>query len=204
MNTGSIVKDEKGVYLDSLPYVDAVHEDYEDYALALIEEEMQRFNPQVLRRVSPVRFRSPLMQQEHKSLIIDDQFQARKEFSSQLGNITRPGTEQGWLDALKLAKSRHESERIRGMLLESEKEDAVEIWKDYNMSLQHHYIQWESAWQRQQECVQDINYQRQQAQHSQLGPQLHRLELEYQEALHRKNQLEHTVESHRRNQTTTS
>jgi hypothetical protein len=199
MTTESLVKDESNrIFLDSLPYVDTVHEDYEDYALALIEEEMKQFQPHGGRKVAPVRFRSTMMQQEFKSLVVENQFQPRKETSFQPRKITRPETEEEWVVGINDAKSRLESERIRGLLLEAEKEEAVESWKDYNMALQHHQMQWENALQRQKESVEEINYQRQQAQQNQLGPQLETLNLEYQQALYRRNQLEHAIEAHRR------
>jgi hypothetical protein len=92
-----------------------------------------------------------------------------------------------------------EAERIRTSVLEAEKEEGVLNWKAYNTQsleqLKNHYS---TALQKQREAVEEINYQRQQTQQQQLGPQLDQLNLEYQQALYRRNQLEHAIEGLRR------
>eukprot|EP00980_Cylindrotheca_fusiformis_P028037 scaffold22577_cov122-Cylindrotheca_fusiformis.AAC.16 len=199
MIEGSIVKEGSNtIILDSLPYVDSTHEDYEDYALALIEEEMKLLPTQLGDRVAPVRFRSVLMRQEYNSLIVENEFRARQALSFQPEKIARPGTDEEWIVGLKNIKSRHESERIRGMILEASKEEAVSIWKAYNTGLQCHKVFWESAFQKEKETVEEINYQRQQTQQHQLGPQLGSLEADYQQALYRRNQLAYAIEAQRR------
>jgi hypothetical protein len=194
MDTKSLIQGQSEMVLDSLPYVEAVHEDYEEYALALIEEEMKQFNARSLKKMPPLQFRTPLMQHEYGTLIVDDQFVPRPERSFQPLKIARPTTLDEWkTTAIPQAKSRFEAERIRSLVLEAEKEEAVSNWKDYNTALEHLQAQASTALQKQREAVEEINYQRQQAQQQQLGPQLDQLSLEYQQVLYRRNQLQHAI-----------
>lgn len=187
------------VVLDSLPYAEAVHEDYEEYALAMIEEEMKLLQPRP-QKMPALQFRTPMMQREYETLVVDHQFVSRPERSFQPLKIARPTTslEEWTTIAIPQAKTRFETERIRSMILEAEKEEAVPNWKDYNTSLEHLESQWSTALERQREAVAEINYQRQQAQQQQLGPQLEQLNAEYQQALYRRNQLQHAIEGLRR------
>jgi hypothetical protein len=198
MNKHNAPTIDDSVYDVSLPYVDAVHEDYEDYALALIEEEMKQFNPRSIRKMPVVRFRSTMMQNEYESLVDDNSFVPRKETSFQPRKIARPMTEDEWISGIKDAKCRHEAERLRGIILDAEKEEAVSKWKDFNTMLGHHQSHWSIALQKQIEIVEEINYQRQQAQQNQLGPQLETLNTDYQNLVYRRNQLEHAIEGVRR------
>jgi predicted nucleic acid-binding Zn-ribbon protein len=79
------------------------------------------------------------------------------------------------------------------LVLEAEKEEAVSNWKDYNTALEHLQAQASTALQKEREAVEEINYQRQQTQQQQLGPQLDELNLEYQQVLYRRNQLQHVI-----------
>jgi hypothetical protein len=186
--------------LDSLPYVEAVHEDYEEYALALIEEEMKEFQPRSMKKMPAIKFRTPIMETEYITRMVDNEFVPRPERSYQPLKIARPTNLDEWKTiAIPQAKSRLEAERIRTSVLEAEKEEGVLNWKAYNTQsleqLKNHYS---TALQKQREAVEEINYQRQQTQQQQLGPQLDQLNLEYQQALYRRNQLEHAIEGLRR------
>lgn len=180
--------------LDSLPYVEGVHEDYEEYALAMIEEEMKHFKPRSLKKMPTLQFRTPLMQQEYETLIVDNQYIPRPERSFQPLKIARPTTLDEWkTTAIPQAKSRFEAERIRSLALEAEKEEAILTWKDHIVSLEHLQAQSSTALEKKRAQVEEINYQRQQTQQNQLGPQLEQLNQEYQQALYRRNQLEHAI-----------
>jgi hypothetical protein len=178
--------------LDSLPYVDAVHEDYEEYALALIEEEMKQFEPRSLpRKMPPLNFRSPLMQQEYETLVQGDEYVPREpHFGLQ---PLKPADIKDYETDLPQAKARLEAERIRSVIVEVEKEDAAVGWKEHVQDLTSLHNQWSQLLQKQREQVEEINYQRQQAQQQQLGPQLQELELQYQQALYKRNQLQHAI-----------
>mmetsp|Transcript_17166 Transcript_17166/g.35414 ORF Transcript_17166/g.35414 Transcript_17166/m.35414 type:complete len:229 (+) Transcript_17166:52-738(+) len=214
----SIVKtaSSSDVILDSLPYVETVHEDYEEYALALIEEEMKAIAPRPLKKMAPLNFRTPTMQTEYNTLVVEDgensHVQPRPKEQLQLLQPTKTTKPKEWkddndqasADALSRIKSRYEAERIRALVLEVEKEDGVASWKDYTASLDESAAFWTKLVQQEVEAVEEINFRRQQAQTQQVGPELDRLDQEYQKALYRRNQLEHAIEGLRRKNETTS
>eukprot|EP00531_Pseudo-nitzschia_arenysensis_P013281 CAMPEP_0116121742 /NCGR_PEP_ID=MMETSP0329-20121206/3856_1 /TAXON_ID=697910 /ORGANISM="Pseudo-nitzschia arenysensis, Strain B593" /LENGTH=197 /DNA_ID=CAMNT_0003615569 /DNA_START=45 /DNA_END=635 /DNA_ORIENTATION=+ len=189
-----------GVILDSLPYVETVHEDYEEYALALIEEEMKAIAPRPLKKMSPLNFRTPTMQTEYNALVVQDgensHVRPRPKEQLQMFQPTKITKPKEWKDddALSRIKSRYEAERIRGLVLQVEKDEGVASWKDYTASLDESAAHWTKLVQQEVEAVEEINFRRQQAQTQQVGPELDRLTQEYQKTLYRRNQLEHTIE----------
>jgi hypothetical protein len=186
--------------IDSLPYVEAVHEDYEEYALAMIEEEMKQFPPRPLKSIPAINYRTPMMKAEYSARVVENEFQPREERSYQPLKIARPSTLDEWREvALPQAKARLEAERLRGLVLEAEKEEAVQNWKSYNSELlEQMKAQWSRALSEQQEGVEEINFQRQRSQQTQYGPELDQLTTDYQQMLYRRNQLEHSIEGLRR------
>lgn len=191
---------QSAVILDSLPYVEAVHEDYEEYALSLIEEEMKQLQPRALKKLPPINFRTPLMKAEYTERVVDGEFKPREERSYQPLKIVRPTTLDEWRNvALPQAKARLEAERIRGLLLDAEKEEAVENWKAYNSQmLEGLRAQWANALVGRNDAVEEVNFQRQQAQQQQYWPEIVQLTTDYQQMLYRRNQLEHAIEGLRR------
>jgi hypothetical protein len=193
--------DENHVVIDSLPYVEELHQDYEDYALELIENEMKQIEPRPLKKMPVVRFRSPLMQAEYRDRVIGGgEFKAREQQSYQLRRISRPTTLDEWRTlALPQAKSRFEAERIRGLILDAEKDEAVLNWKAYNDNvLEQIRDQWSNKLAGQKDAVEEVNFQRQQSQQNQYWPELEQLMTDYQQILYRRNQLEHAIEGLRR------
>lgn len=209
-----------GAMMDSLPYVETVHEDYEEYALALIEEEMINIGARPMKKMVPVKFRTSTMQTEYETLVVKGKsegggdtlasfVQTRPKEQLQLFQsmkITKPKTIEGWKDddkasrdALSQIKSRYEAERIRGLVLEVEKEEGVAIWKEYNTSLDELAAFWTKLVKQEVEAVEEINFRRQQAQTQQIGPEIDRLNEDYQQTLYRRNQLEHAIEGVNRN-----
>lgn len=188
------------VVLDSLPYVEAVHEDYEEYALSLIEEEMKQLQPRPLKKLRPLHFRTPMMKAEYSERVVDGEFKPREERSYQPLKILRPSTLEEWRNvALPQAKARLEAERIRGLLLDAEKEEAVENWKAYNSQLLEDLrAQCSNVLADRNDAVEEVNFQRQQAQQQQYWPELAQLTTDYQQMLYRRNQLEHAIEGLRR------
>eukprot|EP00536_Pseudo-nitzschia_multiseries_P011006 jgi/Psemu1/204748/e_gw1.355.58.1 len=186
--------------MDSLPYVETVHEDYEEYALALIEEEMKAIAPRPMKKIFPMNFRTPAMRSEYNTLVVmEENNNAQGDGSST--RIVKPTTTEGWADAgdvLSRMKSRFEAERIRGMILEVEKEEGVANWKDFNAKLDEQGAFWTKMLKEQMDAVEEINFRRQQAQTQQVGPEIDRLTQEYEQALYRRNQLEYAIEGIKR------
>jgi hypothetical protein len=203
--------DKSNVILDSLPYIESVHGDYEEYALALIEEEMQNTEPRASRPLQLMNFRTPLMQKEYDGIQVEEDEamgvrivvnQNRDENSFQPLKIVRPTKLDEWrTHAIPQMKSRFEAERIRGVVLEAQKEEGVKIWKDYNANLDNLKAHWSKTLKESTERVEEINFQRQQAQAQHFGPELAKLDQEYHQALYRRNQLEHAIEALRRGAT---
>ena len=192
--------DNTQVLIDSLPYVEEVHQDYEDYALTLIEDEMKQIEPRPLKMMPALHFRTPLMKAEYRERVVDGDFKAREPHSYQQRKIPRPSTlEELRTVALPQAKSRFEAERIRGSVLDAETEEAVLNWKAYNtIVLEQIRDQLSKTLAGQKEAVEEINFQRQQAQQNQYWPELQHLSTDYQQILYRRNQMEHAIEGLRR------
>lgn len=193
------------VLLDSLPYVETVHEDYEEYALAMIEEEMKAIAPRPLKKMAPINFRTPAMKTEYETLVVDGQVRDRPKEQLEVfqpSKITKPkkwkADDEASADALAQIKSRYEAERIRSLVLEVEKQEGVASWKEYTTSLDESAAFWAKLVQKEVEAVEEINFRRQQSQTQQVGPELERLNQEYQQALYKRNQLEHAIEGLRR------
>jgi hypothetical protein len=208
-----------GTMMDSLPYAETVHEDYEEYALALIEEEMQAIPERPMKKMAPLNFRTPTMQTEYETVVVKGttdegaatsfvQSRPKEQFQVfQPAKISKPSSLEEWNDkdksnsgddALSRIKARFEAERIRGLVLEVEKEEGVAFWKDYNSKLDDLATFWTNLVKQEVEAVEEINFRRQQAQTQQVGPEIERLNQEYQQALYRRNQLEHAIEGLRR------
>ncbi|VEU44911.1 unnamed protein product [Pseudo-nitzschia multistriata] len=208
------------VSMDSLPYVETVHEDYEEYALAMIEEEMKAIAPRPMKKIFPMTFRTTTMRNEYNNLVVADDsgetgdvhglvFRGRpkeqlKKFQHK--KIVKPTTTEEWTDAaanggrgaLSQIKARYEAERLRNLLLEVEKEEGIANWKDYNARLNKLGTFWSELLKDQMDAVEEINFRRQQAQTQHVGPEIDRLNQEYEEALYRRNKLEYTIEGIRR------
>jgi hypothetical protein len=209
----------KDVHMDySLPYVDNVHADYEEYALALVEEEMKQFTPRALDRDMPsLQCRTTLMKHEYDTLVVrgdnmqDDDDDKEGSFVPRTMTLAEldtrlppkhPASENGsdydaWKNqTLAYARAKYEAERIRSIVLEAEKHASMAggIWKRYNdNTLTPLSETWVTAVQQQREAVDEINFQRQQSQEQQFGPQLDQYTLHYQQALYKRNQLEHAI-----------
>lgn len=195
--------------MDSLPYVENVHEDYEEYALALIEEEMKAIEPRSFQKIPPLNFRTSMMQNEYNALVVMEgdgtmAFRERPKeacLAYQPSKITKPSdmVSEAGNTALSRIKSQYEAERIRSMILEVEKQEGAAIWKDYNAHLDRLGNAWAQSLKQQMDAVEEINFRREQAQSQQVGPEIERLSQKYEHALYRRNQLEYAIEGLRRN-----
>mmetsp|Transcript_3693 Transcript_3693/g.7939 ORF Transcript_3693/g.7939 Transcript_3693/m.7939 type:complete len:262 (-) Transcript_3693:3341-4126(-) len=206
--------------MDSLPYVETVHEDYEEYALALIEEEMKAIVSHPEKKKFPMNFRTPVMQAEYNTLVVMEgdteggdapalvfRDRSKEQFQEfQHAKIVKPTTTEEWTktavggggDALSQIKARFEAERIRSLVLEVEKEEGVANWKEYNARLDDLGAFWAKSLKQQMDAVEEINFRRQQAQTQQVGPEIDRLNEEYEQALYRRNQMEYSIEGLKR------
>lgn len=184
--------------MDSLPYVDVVQDDYEQYALSLIEDEMKVTQPtrMDLEEVFPVNFRTPAMQHEYQRFV-DNSGQStpqKIEETSANGNkpIDPPEGEnvEAWRNAVQQARIGYECERARSMALEAKKDaGAALLWKGFNGSLDTDVASVQESLASQRQTVEQINLQRSEDQQT-AGKQLHILATQYQTALERRFQLQ--------------
>lgn len=207
------------VVLDSLPYIERIHNDYEEYALALIEEEMNQqiqIRSDLTKPMEPIKFRTLLMEKEYKTLIkkggdgggADTEFVVPRSQQDGGGSsffappkIARPSSIEEWTShAIPTAKQRYEAERIRSIVLEAQKECSVADWKMYNTALDGIKNSLQAYLQTTTENVEEINYQRQKVQTDSFLPQLDELTVQHQQMVYRRNQLVHSIEGMKRQQ----
>ena len=180
-----------GVF-DSLPYFEAAHEDYEEYALALIEDEMKLVAPTRTDGVAEIKYRSQIMENECNLLIVGSKFVPRQDLPTQK-NRGRPQGEADCASSIREGKRMYEYERIRSQILDAEKSEVAESWKLFNESLSLHQTKLSGMVKNQSEVVQEINYGRQKLQQQQLGPQIDELAIEYRRTLYQRNQIKHGI-----------
>ena len=160
---------------------------------------MQKFQPRALpRKMPPLKCRTELMQTEFDTLVQDNNYVPRKDPVSFVKPIATPKTVEEATEAVKLARSRLEAERMRGVLIDVEKEDAVEGWKQHLQDLQQVQQKWSKLLESERGQVEEINFQRQQAQQQQVGPQLSELDQRYNEELYQRNTKQYQIIGMRR------
>jgi pre-mRNA-splicing factor SPF27 len=187
--------------LDSLPYIDQVHPDYEAYALTLIEEEMQSMQPP-----APVSYsyesmpefksstgNSHINQNEYKNLV-DRNGQPRKEnidFCKSMRAKSSPPKKQDsvsdWQSAVQHAKEELEHERIRQTNLDLETEFSSSIWKHHVKIIERSATATDKQLQDQLLEVDQINARRKEMQEVQAMNQLGKLNFRWEELI-KKNQ----------------
>ena len=183
--------------MDSLPYVDAVQDDYERYALSLIEDEMKVTLRQPrrsdLETLPPIHYRTPAMKHEYQRFSSSDGKAAPLQIQSNNNKAIDPPegeNVQAWRTAVQQARVGYESERARSMALEVKKDaGAALLWKGFNGSLDQDAAAIRAALAAQRQTVEQINLQRSEDQQT-AGKQLHILTTQYQTALERRFQLQ--------------
>lgn len=182
--------------MDSLPYVDAANEDYEQYALALIEAEMKEMKPPAEEEIMPVRFRTTVMENEYKRFEASDGQAEPTKIS--LAKAAAPSEEENvehWRAAVKKARSDYEAERLRSMIVEVKKDTgAALLWKGFNGNLDRDMQSMNETLKEQREIVEQINLHRSEDQ-QEAGEQIQILTTQYQEALHRRFSLQQATEA---------
>ncbi|KAL7577594.1 hypothetical protein ACA910_015117 [Epithemia clementina (nom. ined.)] len=181
--------------LDSLPYIDETYDDYDQYAASLIEEEMKTMKPPAMQRQErALRHPTPLLQQEYQKLI-EQNYDEKPNFNVKLKPPQKStGTVEEWEEAVQKAKIELEKERIRGMMLEIEKEGVTaEQWKVFNKVLEDALQQGiEPLLQAQRQQVDQINLKRQEHQEG-VGNRLYVLGSQYQQLVEKVYQLKRAV-----------
>lgn len=188
--------------MDSLPYVDAVYEDYEQYALALIEEEMKSSKPPTdLEGIRPIQFHTPLMKKEYQRIESDVAASENGKptpvsMEVLTSTATAPsdnGNVDAWRLAVRQARAEYEYERARSIGLEAKKDPgAALLWQAFNGSLDQDLQATQKALAKEQEVVEQVNLQRSNEQQK-AGTQIHILTTQYQSALERRFQLQHAT-----------
>ncbi|GAX13334.1 pre-mRNA-splicing factor SPF27 [Fistulifera solaris] len=176
--------------IDSLPYVDELNQQYEQYALSLIEEEMQRMAAPRGEHVPKLTCRTPMMQKEWEKRV------AGKTETFIAPSVKRPSSKaslEEWKEAVKRARIAYEAERIRSICLEVDKDPmAGNKWKLHNEKLGKLVQAQKDILAEQQKKVQDINQRRQQSQ-TKSGQQLKVLEIQYQELVAKQQNLKSAI-----------
>jgi hypothetical protein len=171
---------------DSLPYVDDPHEDYEDYAAQLLEEEMKRIVPRPLDPLPAVRFRAPMMHAEF------DRISENRDSPSITDPVLKAPTEktvEAWEEAVRQAKISYEKERIRKVVLKISKEGSTtDQWKQMNAMLDQMKSDLERSLHEQKARVDAINLQRQNDQQK-MGQELYVLSTQYTDLIDKRKQL---------------
>ena len=118
--------------LDALPYVDAIHEDYEVYALALVEEEMAKISPSTTttRKLPPLRA-SVLLQTEYEFVSKGEKMRSPPLELNDVHPPPSDSTVEAWKESIHNARAAYEAERLRSQVLELEEKHAPEQWKRY-------------------------------------------------------------------------
>ena len=181
------------VVLDALPYVDPVNEDYEQYALALIEDEMNKIKAPKSIPVPPVRFRTELMREEYGQRTCRSEPFQPIDFSSTVSPPKNNKNVEAWKEAVQKARLAYESERLRGILLELDKEGlSAAQWKQYNALLAASQEFSQKILSEQRETVDEINLRRQQSQ-QQSGQELRVLTTQYESLVQKLHQLKQAI-----------
>jgi hypothetical protein len=156
-----IFKEGTALTNDALPYVDATHQDYDEYAAYLLEEEMKKTPPRTIEPLNAVRFRSPLMEGELQRVTSG---QAAAPPIQDTTVVTAPAedTHEAWEEAVQRAKIAYERERIRGIVIDISREgsSSAEQWKRMNAQLEALKAALETSLHEQTAAVESINLAR--------------------------------------------
>ena len=207
------------VTLDSLPYIDNLHPDYEAYALTLIEEEMQGMGEppsqeELLRHLpNPLGLggdanTTPAFKSSREGNIINE-----KEYEDLVARHGKPrketidyrrkmkasmpkskGTESEWEEAIMRAKIELEYERLKMVNAELQSEYETSLWKYQTKQIEAIANDLKSKLSQQQAEVDRINAKRKDMQTVKGGPKLHILGQKWDEGLNRVSLLADGVE----------
>ena len=180
------------IILDSLPYVDDIHPDYEAYALSLIEEEMESLKPRTnaldhLPNLLDERSsRTEFLENELKDLEARGG-QPRQDLVSYTQRYKALSPDEAdakkWEAALQQAKSELEYERLRLINAELQNEYAVSIWKNQAIHLESTGERFEGLLTDQNLVVGRVNAKRKDSQEKIGGPKLQIMNAKWEELI---------------------
>lgn len=200
------------IVLDSLPYIDHVHPDYEAYALDLIEEEMNHIepNPHALRHLrNPLEgedaSKTPLFQFSIGGLnvreyddVVAREGQPRKDIIDYINSVQSqlPKDEssvQDWTNSMDKAKIELEYERIRLVNAELQAEFETSIWKEHSVSLDIYTKVMNDNLTNQKLKVDQINANRKEIQETDGAPKLLVLDRRWIELIRKNSHLSQAI-----------
>jgi hypothetical protein len=201
------------IVLDSLPYIDHIHPDYEAYALTLIEEEMQTLeaNPHALRHLdNPLRredaLLTPLFKYSKNGLNASefDALVARGgqprsdeiDFSqSIISKKYQPENDSidGWERCIEKCKIELEYERLRLVNAELQAEFDTSVWREHSAGLDLLMEQMVQKLEEQKLKVDQINAKRKEMQEGNGAPKLIALNQRWDELIRKNSHLSNAI-----------
>lgn len=202
------------ITLDSLPYIDNIHPDYEAYALTLIEEEMQAMGnneasappteesllghlPNPLGSTGEANsipsFKSSkpnhtLNRNEYESLVSRNgqPRQDKTDYKQKMSAIQPTTTSAAeWKEAIQKAKMELEYERLRMVNVELQSEYESSLWKYQTKKVESISECIKAKLTKQKMNVDQINAKRQDLQTAKAAPKLHVLSQKWDEGINR-------------------
>ena len=189
---------------DSLPYIDTIHPDHEQYAISLMEQEMKqqklpssKLHPRVVQSIESYssRKRRRLSQEEILDLMNSNKNISTFAGSTNLDTIddesfpSKPtgsdtDTVEEWIVTIRKARVAYEKERLRQMELELDQDTLSKLWKRFHQQvLDVQLEQYQRLVQHQQYQVSKVNYERQEHQTKEYHPTLSKLQYQYHDLL---------------------
>lgn len=190
--------------IDSLPYIDYFPEDYETYALSLIEEEMTKFTPSdYLGHIPPYKIEpsslGPLSRLEYDALVArnglprpvsnEDNYPFTSVPMPPPPSLEENDNSASWKNSINQAKIYHEQLRSRLLNLELSTIFESGQWSMYNTCLDEQFQLLSSAVQKQRQHVDSINARRKQVQEKEVASTLRVLGERYYELVGRNQRL---------------
>ena len=201
-------KESSEIALDSLPYIDHVHPDYEAYALSLIEEEMQKMENKHTDILSydansTPEFKSSkygINKVEYEALVArngqprneSDQIDFVQKSKSVMPQDTSDKLE--WEKAIERAKIEVEYERLRQVNAELQSEYETSVWKHHTTVIESFSAGVKSKLEEQLMKVDQINAGRKEMQEVQAAPKLGALNQRWGELIHKNQHLARGVQ----------
>ena len=210
--------------LDSLPYIDTIHPEYEHYAISLLEQEMQQvsstsaeLHPRVQQLIqsaqhptNPSRKRTRLVTGEEKEdVVVPNQKENSGTTGIKLTDVTKevfpsppssdhPTKIDEWQTTVRKARIAYEKERVRSMELNIDQEMLSESWKRFNQDiLQPQLEQYQTLVQDEQYQVSKINLERQERQTKEYHATLSQLQYQYHDLVQKISALRHAIDTTR-------
>jgi hypothetical protein len=188
----------EGVLLDSLPYIDPILEEYEQYALHLIEEEtMKASKPPVLdASLPPIRFLTAQMKAEYERVGSGEAAEKirGKSFEQRRGDFDGEDEHCDLGAAVAAARTAHEAERVRGLELEAVSGELSARYRLWNEQVLQPQADGGAAAVREQRAAVDrLNLARRRHQQELYDRELRRLTVQRRELLDHLCQLKRAV-----------